>query len=114
MTLGQMMDKPVGHLVGHHLLQEVSAVLRVEYRVEAQATPPEVGLTGTFPAQVAPYFWAGQLGVHLLTQGKRRLDTFPQGRLQPLVIEVGEPVRVESRKHGHVHGVLEWRLDTQT
>lgn len=67
MAILEVMDQPVGHLVGHHLDQEGDTVLGVEHRIEAQATAAEVGLAGGPATQVAPDPGTWQVRVHIAT-----------------------------------------------
>lgn len=50
----EMMYQPVSHLMRNHLDQEGLAILVEQNQVEAQTSPPEMGLAGTLAAQVTP------------------------------------------------------------
>lgn len=88
----EVLDQPVGHLVGHHLGQEGLAVLGVEARVEAQPAAAEVGLAGTLAAQVAPHPRPRQVGVNLATALPGGLDLSLQAGLELCGIEALEMV----------------------
>lgn len=113
MAIFQVVNEPVSHLVGHHLDQEVEAVLGIEHRIEAQAAAAEVGLAGTLAPQVAPYRRARQRRMHLATEPPGGVHPRVQGSQQRLAVEGREAVGIRGGQRGSFHGVLEWPLARQ-
>lgn len=99
----QVVDQPVSHLVGHHIDQEVHAVLGIQHRVEAQPPATEVRLAGALAAQVEPYSRPGQVGMHLATQLPGRLDSLTEDSRKVSRAEGGEGVGIGVRQRGTLH-----------
>lgn len=78
-TILQVMNQPVGHLVGYHLDQKLDTILGIQHRVEAKPTATEVRLARTPAAQIEPHPGPGQIGVDLAAQRIGLLDPLPQG-----------------------------------
>lgn len=64
----QMVNQPVGHLMGNHLDQKVDTILGIQHRVEAQSSATKVCLPRTSAAQIKPDARPGQFRVDLAAQ----------------------------------------------
>lgn len=99
----QMMDQPVGHLVGYHLDQEVDPVLGIQHRVEAQPAAAKMCLPRTPPPQIEPYARPGQPGVNLPAQCEGVGNPLMQGVREAGARESGKRFGVGMGQGGSHH-----------